>query len=278
MSLHPPVVSPVCFVIRASRRLPMPPTFFIGLCKTCSKNGATGYLTGAELAAAVLSGNLSRRLSCARCGDLGPAQEAAAIETWLQPDDGAEAEAVLTTVPPDKIPPHDADKSVSEQLVEVQKGSRQIAQVGAMPSAMACLQCEFKDTSMGKFLVSLKPHVRARDAIRLGLTAEMAFCQPDSWDIIFSDAYYTPTDLVNLGGTFTRMLIAGLPEGKLLGSAIDAPGLSILKFNKHALDCAMWSEETWNKYNEEAGGVDFFQKTGSKTCSFCSYTPPAIKN
>lgn len=277
MSLHPPVVSPICFVIRASRRLPMPPAFYIGVCKTCSKNGATAYLTGTELALAVLSGNLSRRLTCARCGDLGPVQEAAAIDAWMQPEDEKAPEAVLTTVPPDKIPPHDADKPVSEQLIEVQKGLRQIHQVGGVPSAMACLQCEFKDTSMGKFLVSLKPQVRARDAIRLGLTAEMAFCQPDSWDIIFSDAYYTANDLANLGGTFTRMLIAGLPETKLTSSAMDAPGLSILKFNRHALDCAMWSDETWNRYNDEAGGADFFQRIGSKTCSFCSYSPLAVK-
>jgi len=269
---HPPVVSPVCFVIRASRKIPMPKSFFLSVCKTCSMNKATAYLTGNELADAILSGNLTRRLTCARCGKLGNEAEDAAIKVWSKWEDETEEKTtrlVMETIQPDKIPPRVSDMPVCDQLLEVRAGKRHINDVAGMPSAMAQLFFELGDRSIGKFLLSLKPQVRARDAIRLGLTPEMAFFQPDSWEIIFADAYYTPTDLSNLGGSFTRMLISGLPEEKIYRSAIDKPGLAAIEFNRHAFDCADWNEQTWTKFAGSSEFDLFFKKAGSKTCSFC---------
>lgn len=270
----PIVVSPVCFVIKASRRLPMPPSFFVGFCKKCTNNNMNGpaFLSGKELADTILTCNLSRRLSCARCGKLGTAHESDAIDEWSQPEKlSGVIDEIVTTQPPDRIPPRPSSAPVKMQLLEVKDGTRPVTSVFGMPNAMAQLQRELGSESIGKFLVSLKPQVRARDAFRLGMTQEMAFCQTDSWDIVFRDAYYTPNDLMNLGGNFTRMLIAGLPEASLANSAIDEAGLAIIRFNRHALDCAEWSEATWRKYTDNPETARLFEKMGSATCRFCSY-------
>ena len=227
-------MDPVCLAIRHARGLAIAPP---GLCAQCRAAGKK-----LDLAAAARTTNIVASLTCPGC----PRRpELDTVLAW-------ERASGITDPPPEIINLPDRSIDYTTPVADV---ARNIAGPApdrfkeGWPTPMARLETELPTGSVPSHV---RTKISAADAVANGLTFEMIVATPEDWQTIFVHKYYSARQLASVGATFTRFVLAGLPLALFAAAAIDAPGLAILRFNRHAFDAAGGTPAQWTEIMKTA--------------------------
>lgn len=227
-------MDPVCLAIRHARGLTTAPP---GLCTQCRTAGKK-----LDLAAAARATNIVASLTCPGCP---PMSELDAVLAW-------ERASGIVDPPPDIINLPDRSIDYTTPVADV---ARNIAGPApdrfkeGWPTPMARLETELPTGSVPSHV---RTKISAADAVANGLTFEMIVATPEDWQTIFVHKYYSARQLASVGAIFTRLVLAGLPLVLFAAAGIDAPGLAILRFSRHAFDAAGGTPAQWTEIMKTA--------------------------
>lgn len=227
-------MDPVCLAIRHARGLPLAPP---GLCPPCRTAGKK-----LDLAAAARTTNIVASLACPGCPRRS---ELDAVLAWERASGIADPPPDIINLPVRSI---DYTTPVADVARNIAGPASEHFKEG-WPSPMARLEIELPAGSVPSHVCT---KISAADAVANGLTFEMIVATPEDWQTIFVHKYYSARQLASVGATFTRLVLAGLPLALFAAAGIDAPGLAILRFNRHAFDAAAGTPAQWTKIMQDA--------------------------
>lgn len=239
----------ICYVIRNSRNSVLTNSQ-LRSCKSCGDK----IIAFPEIAQFAKQYNLKRRIQCLLCPAETP--EFDIYETW-EDHIGADATYICdVSERPAPIPP--ALYKGGSVMAQIER-NLPVEEISGWPSAMAQLRYELAETTDHKSVTAFmsKHRYRMCDAIRLGLTFEMAVAYPEDWHVMLVLQDFTASDLMAIGARFTRLVIAGMSLEAFSNAKMDAATLNIIRFNRHAFVAANGTKLQWDRIVQNAGENPF---------------------